>query len=85
MDFRKGCFVGQEIVARMKHKTELRKGLRRVLVTGEAPPAGTEILTGDGKVAGVLYTVVDGKGLAQLRFDRAEGEMTAGAATVRIL
>jgi folate-binding protein YgfZ len=39
VDFRKGCFVGQEIVARMKHKTELRKGLVQVTVEGEAPPA----------------------------------------------
>ncbi len=29
VDFRKGCYVGQEITARMKHKTELRKGLTR--------------------------------------------------------
>ena len=27
VDFRKGCYVGQEVTARMKHKTELRKGL----------------------------------------------------------
>ena len=26
VDFRKGCYVGQEVTARMKHKTELRKG-----------------------------------------------------------
>ena len=29
VDFRKGCYVGQEVTARMKHKTELRKGLVR--------------------------------------------------------
>ena len=28
VDFRKGCYVGQEVTARMKHKTELRKGPR---------------------------------------------------------
>ena len=27
VDHRKGCYVGQEVTARMKHKTELRKGL----------------------------------------------------------
>jgi hypothetical protein len=85
VDFRKGCFVGQEIVARMKHKAELRKGLRRVSVTGEAPAPGTEILTADGRVAGTLYTVAAGEGLAFLRFDRAEGELSAGAATIRML
>ena len=31
VDFRKGCYVGQEVTARMKHKTELRKGLVRLV------------------------------------------------------
>jgi folate-binding protein YgfZ len=82
VDFRKGCFVGQEVVARMKHKTELRKGMARVAVDGDAAP-GTEILSEVGKVAGVLGTVSGGEGLAHLRFDRAEGEMRAGGAMVR--
>ena len=30
VDFKKGCYVGQEVTARMKHKTELKKGLVRV-------------------------------------------------------
>ncbi|QHQ37377.1 YgfZ/GcvT domain-containing protein [Algicella marina] len=81
VDFRKGCYVGQEVTARMKHKTELKKGLVQVAVEGEAPPAGTEILA-DGKAAGTLYSTADGKGLAHLRFDRATGEMRAGAALV---
>ncbi|QPH53390.1 YgfZ/GcvT domain-containing protein [Pontivivens ytuae] len=82
VDFRKGCYVGQEVTARMKHKTELKKGLARVSVTGDAPPPGTAI-EANGKAAGTLYTVADGQGLAHLRFDRAGGEMTAGGATVK--
>lgn len=81
VDFRKGCYVGQEVTARMKHKTELKKGLARVLVEGTADP-GTEILTADGKPVGTLYTQSDGQGLAYLRFDRAEGAMKAGGAVV---
>lgn len=83
VDFRKGCFVGQEIVARMKHKTDLRKGLARVHVTGTAEP-GSEI-TAAGKPAGQLHSVKDGAGLAYLRFDRATGEMQAGDATVTLV
>ena len=82
VDFRKGCYVGQEVTARMKHKTELRKGLATVEVEGAAP-VGTEILA-EGKSAGVLYTQSGGRGIAYLRFDRAEGTMTAGAAYVRL-
>ena len=80
VDFRKGCYVGQEICARMKHKTELRKGLARVNITGQAP-VGAE-LSVDGKTAGTLLTQAAGQGLAYLRFDRASGQMQAGEAVV---
>ncbi len=80
VDFRKGCYVGQEVTARMKHKTELRKGLARVRVEGDAP-AGSEIFAGD-KPVGLLGTRSGDRALAYLRFDRTEGEMRAGSARV---
>lgn len=80
VDFRKGCYVGQEVTARMKHKTALRKGLARVSVQGPADP-GTEI-TANGKPAGQLLTRAGDRALAYLRFDRAEGPMQAGEAEV---
>ena len=82
VDFRKGCYIGQEVTARMKHKTELRKGLVRVALTGAAP-VGTEI-TVDGKAAGTLYTQSGGSGIAYLRLDRATGQMQAGPAKVTL-
>jgi folate-binding protein YgfZ len=80
VDLRKGCFVGQEVTARMKHKTELKRRLVQVRVEGEAPP-GTPV-TADGKPAGTLFTQEDGRGLAHLRLDRAKRPLEAGAATV---
>jgi len=80
VDFRKGCYVGQEVTARMKHKTELRKGLATVTVEGDAAP-GSEI-TRDGKPVGTLHTRVGNRAIAYLRFDRAEGALQAGDATV---
>ena len=80
VDFRKGCYVGQEVTARMKHKTELRKGLAQVTVQGAAEP-GTEI-TADGKPVGTLHSRSGDTALAYLRFDRAKGEMEAGSAKV---
>ena len=82
VDFKKGCYVGQEIVARMKHKTELRKGLRQVKITGSAP-IGTAILANE-KPAGILYTQHDGLALAYLRFDRIAPEMVAGSAVITV-
>ncbi|MFC4213791.1 YgfZ/GcvT domain-containing protein [Pseudophaeobacter arcticus] len=78
VDFRKGCYVGQEVTARMKHKTELRKGLRQVEISGTAP-VGSDITAG-GKVVGTLFTQSGGRAIAYLRLDRAKGEMAAGDA-----
>lgn len=81
VDFKKGCYVGQEVTARMKHKTELRKGLTVVDITGTAP-AGSDIMAGE-KVAGTLFTQSGDKALAYLRFDRATGDLSAGDAQIR--
>ncbi len=83
IDFKKGCYVGQEVTARMKHKIELKKGLTLVDVQGTAPP-GTAILSQDGRAAGTLFSQSGNRAIAYLRFDRAEGELTAGPATVRL-
>jgi folate-binding protein YgfZ len=80
VDFRKGCYIGQEIAARMRHKTVLKKGLTQVSIIGEAT-VGIEI-TANGRPAGTLYTQSGSLALAHLRFDRATGEMKAGAATL---
>ena len=82
VDFRKGCYVGQEVTARMKHKTELRKGLVRVRIAGDAPE-GTPI-TADGRAAGTLLTRAGDHAIAHLRLDRAAGPMQAGPATVTV-
>ncbi|MHA3914489.1 CAF17-like 4Fe-4S cluster assembly/insertion protein YgfZ [Halovulum sp. GXIMD14793] len=78
VDFKKGCYVGQEVTARMRHKTELHKGLRRVAIEGSAPP-GTAVMR-DGKQIGTLFTTANGMGIAHLRFDRMDGELTADQA-----
>lgn len=80
VDFRKGCYVGQEVTARMKHKTDLRKGLVTVTIDGPAEP-GT-MITADGKPAGQLFTRAGSRAIAHLRLDRTAGDLRAGAARV---
>ena len=80
VDFRKGCYVGQEVTARMKHKTTLRKGLARVALSAPSLP-GTEIFA-DGKPVGQLHTVSGLEAIAYLRFDRTDQPMTAGGVDV---
>ncbi|WP_145104423.1 YgfZ/GcvT domain-containing protein [Cereibacter sediminicola] len=82
VDFRKGCYVGQEVTARMKHKTELRKGLVRVSISGDAP-FGAEI-TADGKPVGTLFTRSGERAIAFVRHDRTAGEMRAGEAVLAL-
>ena len=83
VDFRKGCYVGQEVTARMKHKTELRKGLAQVEISAPVEP-GTDI-TADGKPAGTIFTRTGTHALAYLRYDRAKSAMQPGDATVTIV
>ncbi len=65
VDYRKGCFVGQEIVARMRHKTDLLKTVLRV--RGDTPlERGAEIVSGE-KVAGRVLTVFENQALAFCR------------------
>lgn len=82
VDFRKGCYVGQEVTARMKHKTDLRKGFVTVSVDGDAGP-GTLIMA-HGREVGTLFTRSGNRAIAYIRHDRAEAGMTAGDATVTL-
>ena len=82
VSFRKGCYVGQEVTARMKHKTELRKGLVRVQID-QPVPVGCDI-TMDGRTIGQVFTQANGQALAYLRHDLAGPGMQAGGVPVRL-
>ncbi|MFV2003359.1 MAG: folate-binding protein YgfZ [Paracoccaceae bacterium] len=81
VDFQKGCYVGQEVTARMKHKTELKKGFVTVDIDGAAP-VGADIVA-SGKVAGQIFTQSGGRAIAFLRFARASDKMSTAGAPVR--
>ncbi len=77
LSFKKGCYVGQEVVSRMQHRATARR--RPVRVTGNAPlPAPGTALTVDGKAIGALGTVAGKSGLAIIRTDKAGAAMAAG-------
>jgi tRNA-modifying protein YgfZ len=87
VDFKKGCYVGQELTARMKHKTELRKRLLPVLAETALPEPGEAILAGAVTI-GTLIGCAHGKGVALIRLDRwaqAQGTIpTAGGIPLKI-
>jgi tRNA-modifying protein YgfZ len=69
VDFDKGCFVGQELTARMKYRGLVRKRLMPVRLEGPPPPAGTAIRLG-GKDAGEMRSSQGGQGIALLRLEQ---------------
>jgi folate-binding protein YgfZ len=76
VSFTKGCFVGQEVVARMQHKTVVRK--RVVRIEGDADlTSGVAILAGDADI-GRVGSVAGRSGLALVRLDRALEARAAG-------
>ena len=77
VDFAKGCYVGQEVVSRMKHRGEVRKRIARVALDGPAPATGSPVLDGDLPV-GALGTAAGSQGLALLRLDRVEAAEQVG-------
>ena len=76
VDFKKGCYVGQEVTARMRHKTKLRKGLAIVETTGRVP-FDTPIYA-NNKIVGKVFSSTKNQALAYLRFEFASQKMMAG-------
>jgi tRNA-modifying protein YgfZ len=77
VDFDKGCYVGQEVVSRMKHRGTARKRVARVKLAGPAPAPGTPVMDGELAV-GALGSSSGREALAMLRIDRVEDASTAG-------
>jgi len=75
--FRKGCYVGQEVVSRMQHRGTAR---RRVLIASaesELPAPGADILA-DGRSIGTLGSVSGKSALAIVRIDKVKAAMDDG-------
>jgi folate-binding protein YgfZ len=85
VDFKKGCYVGQEVTARMHLKDTLRRRVLPVTGAGPLPQAGAQV-TADGVELGPLIACSGAVGLAMVRLDRlataAEGQIRAGEAAV---
>ncbi len=77
VDFDKGCYVGQEIVARVHFRKTARKRVVKVHFDGPTPASGTPILFGEIAI-GEIGSVAGQDGLASLRLDRYDDAKTAG-------
>lgn len=75
--FKKGCYVGQEVVSRMQHRGTARRRVLIVSAEGPLPASGTEIGAA-GKSLGALGSTAGRQGLAIVRIDRVKEAMDAG-------
>ncbi|WP_417623319.1 YgfZ/GcvT domain-containing protein [Paremcibacter congregatus] len=84
VDFNKGCYVGQEVTARMKHRTSLKKRLLPVTVNGPLPARGSEICNSAGKKVGDIRSGFADRAIGYFRLaDLTFGDIyTCGDATV---
>lgn len=72
IDFKKGCFVGQETTSRMKRRGQVKTRMLPIRFEGAPPPRGSEVLAGDRR-AGEVLSGREGGAIALLRLDRIEG------------
>ncbi len=83
VDFNKGCYVGQELTSRMKHRATARRRMLPVSASSNLPPAGTSIKIGASEV-GEMRGSIGNKGMALIRLDRLAGATEAAADSVVI-
>lgn len=74
--FDKGCYVGQELTARMKHRGTARKRIFGVRGSGALPPAGAKIVS-DGAEIGELVSIYGSEGFALMRLDRLQDSIAS--------
>jgi folate-binding protein YgfZ len=72
IDFKKGCFVGQETTSRMKRRGTIKNRMLPIAFDGLPPAFGAEVLAGTLR-AGEVLSGRDGRAMALLRLDRIEG------------
>ncbi len=85
VDYKKGCYIGQELTARTHYRALVKKRLMPVRIDGPTPPSGAP-LTVEGENAGEMRSAHDGTGLALIRLEAwrnaADGILRCGASDV---
>ena len=86
VSFTKGCYVGQELTSRMKHRATARKRILAVTADAPLPDSGTPVTRGGAEI-GELMSNHGWTGFALVRMDRLEqtqGRIMAGEIVVAL-
>jgi folate-binding protein YgfZ len=83
IDFKKGCFVGQETTSRMKRRGQVKNRMLPIAFEGAPPTPGAEVLAGELR-AGEVRSGIEGRAIALLRLDRIGGAVTVEGRPVTV-
>jgi folate-binding protein YgfZ len=82
VDWKKGCYMGQELTARTKYRGLVKKRLFPVRLDGPLPAPGT-LIERDGQEVGEIRSGLGDRALAMLRLDGMKGDgLTAGGTRI---
>jgi folate-binding protein YgfZ len=59
LHFSKGCYLGQEIVERIRSRGNVHRHLRQLELTGSVPASGTELTAEGGVIAGHITSAAE--------------------------
>lgn len=83
LSFTKGCYIGQEVVARMQHRGTARSRILTIAFDGAPPTKASHIKSGD-KVVGNVLSSSGNRALALLRLDAAEAPLLTEGVVTRV-
>lgn len=86
VSFTKGCYVGQELTARMNHRTTVKKRLLPI-ESGSALESGTAIINADGKNVGDIRSSSGNRAIAFIKLEYLGGDasFTAGGSAIKVI
>jgi hypothetical protein len=89
ISYDKGCYPGQEVIARMHYRGQLKRRLYRAAIADDPPAPGTAVLDADDQEAGVVISAAAAGGgselLAVLRIEKAGQTLSVATRTLEIL
>lgn len=73
ISFEKGCYVGQEIVARTQNLGRIKRRMYRFSFSGDTLPEG-EVIYGPDNVTGKIVSAIGGESLAVIPIEQADSD-----------
>lgn len=91
LHFSKGCYLGQEIVERVRSRGQVTKGLAALAIAGtDVPAAGTAVMSGEkeaGEIRSAVWSPAEGRvrALALLRMALLSAPLSVNGAGVEVI